>query len=102
MFRLLAGSYIFVETRLFRDIGGFDQSFYAAEEIDLTKRLKRAAARRGKRIVVLNAAPLASSGRKAALYGRAAHVKFFLLNAISLGRALKDKSRCNLWYDGKR
>ena len=36
--RLMAGSFIFVETAAFRQIGGFSGRFYAAEEIDLTCR----------------------------------------------------------------
>src|ERR1700720_224097 len=35
---LLAGSFIFCEAATFREIGGFNQDLFAAEEIDLSKR----------------------------------------------------------------
>jgi glycosyltransferase involved in cell wall biosynthesis len=51
--RLMAGSFIFVETAAFRKIGGFSGQFYAAEEIDLTHRLRPLARASNRRIVIL-------------------------------------------------
>ena len=40
MGRWLAGSFIFVEGAAFRKLGGFNNELFAAEELDLSKRLK--------------------------------------------------------------
>ena len=42
-----AGSFIFCDARAFREAGGFSLELYAAEEIDLFRRLKRLARRKG-------------------------------------------------------
>ena len=66
--RLMAGSFIFVETAAFRKIGGFSGQFYAAEEIDLTHRLRPLARASNRRSVILSKTPLLTSARKLKLY----------------------------------
>ncbi|MGH8749783.1 MAG: glycosyltransferase [Burkholderiales bacterium] len=63
-----AGAFIFCEAAAFKQLGGFSQELYAAEEIDLFRRLKRLARREGRSIAILHRHPLATSGRKARLY----------------------------------
>lgn len=92
-----AGSFFFCEARTFRELGGFSQDLYAAEEIDLSRRLKR----RG-RLVVLHRHPLATSGRKAHLYTWREHAAFFLRVVTSGGRALRSRDGASVWYDGRR
>ena len=41
MGRWLAGSFIFVEAATFRELGGFNNELFAAEELDLSRRLKQ-------------------------------------------------------------
>src|SRR5260221_2684876 len=43
--KYLAGSFIFCEAEVFRKIGGFSLKLFASEELDLSKRLKKLAAR---------------------------------------------------------
>ena len=43
--KLLAGSFIFVETTAFREVGGFSNELFVAEELELSKRLKKLRAR---------------------------------------------------------
>src|SRR5439155_9951135 len=57
----LAGSFIFCEASAFRQVGGFSSELFAAEEIDLSKRLKRLAREMGKSIVILHRHPLLTS-----------------------------------------
>ena len=66
--KLLAGSFIFCEARAFRQVGGFSNELFAGEEIDLSRRLKRLARERKKRIVILHRHPLLTSARKMHLY----------------------------------
>jgi hypothetical protein len=62
-----------------RRLGAFSQELYAAEEIDLFRRLKRLARREGRTIAILHRQPLATSGR-----------------------TLRDPKECFSWYDGRR
>ena len=99
---LMAGSFIFVETAAFREIGGFSGQLYAAEELDLTKRLRPLARRVGKRIVILSEAPLVTSARKLKLY-TPKEIRRLFLGAIFRPKAtLTNKEACHLWYDGRR
>ncbi len=98
----LAGSYIFVETAAFREIGGFSLQQFAAEELDLAKRLKRLARSRGKRLVILTTAPLVTSARKASLY-RPFEIGWFLIRALFRPRStFANREACAMWYDGRR
>ena len=68
MGRLLAGSFIFVEAAAFRKIGGFSNELFAAEELELSQRLKKLARETGREIVILHRHPLMTSARKMRLY----------------------------------
>ncbi len=63
-----AGSFIVCDRAVFAEAGGFSLDLYAAEELDLFRRLKRIARRTGRRIVIFNGHPLATSDRKTRLY----------------------------------
>jgi glycosyltransferase involved in cell wall biosynthesis len=97
-----AGSFMFCEASAFRQIGGFSQEIYAAEEIELFRRLKRLARERGRSIVILHRHPLATSDRKVRLYTVREHLAFFLKIGTSRGRVLHDREACFPWYDGRR
>jgi glycosyltransferase involved in cell wall biosynthesis len=100
--RWAAGSFIFCETATFRRVGGFSQSLYAAEEIDLFRRLKREARRLHRRIVILHRHPLHTSGRKADLYSAREALRFNLNVVLTRGRALRNPKGAHIWYDGRR
>jgi glycosyltransferase involved in cell wall biosynthesis len=97
-----AGSLVFCEVAAFREIGGFSQTLYAAEEIDLFSRLKRLAAAKRRTIVILHRHPLATSDRKLRLYGIGEYLAFLMKTSLSAGRALRNRDACFLWYDGRR
>lgn len=100
--RLLAGSFIFCETAAFRELGGFSQELYVGEELELSTRLKRLAADRGRTIMVLHRHPLVTSARKLRLYTAREHL-FFLLRAVfRRRRTLRSPQASHLWYDGRR
>jgi glycosyltransferase involved in cell wall biosynthesis len=100
--RLMAGSFIFVETAAFRQIGGFSGRFYAAEEIDLTHRLRPLARASNRRIVILSRTPLLTSARKVRLYTALEIGRLILRAALRPTATLTDKQACHLWYDGRR
>jgi glycosyltransferase involved in cell wall biosynthesis len=100
--RWVAGSFIFCDAAVFREIGGFSQELYAAEEIEFSRRLKRAAGRRGRRIAILHRHPLLTSARKATLYTSGELLGFIARTIIRRGRTLRSAEECFSWYDGRR
>jgi glycosyltransferase involved in cell wall biosynthesis len=97
-----AGSFILCDTAAFRKIGGFNLSLFAAEEIDLSVRLKVLARQSGKRGVILRKHPLVTSARKLELYSAREHAGFLIRTIFGWGRTLKDRDQCQPWYDGRR
>jgi glycosyltransferase involved in cell wall biosynthesis len=101
IFKMLAGSFIFCESGAFRKIGGFDEKFFAAEELDLSKRLIKAAREANKKVVILSRHPLLTSARKVHLYSWRDNLR--LLFRIALDRrTLHNREACPYWYDGRR
>jgi glycosyltransferase involved in cell wall biosynthesis len=102
LLKWMAGAFIFVETQAFRQIGGFNQDFYIAEEIDLSQRLKLQARSRKRKIVILQQYPLVTSSRKLHLYSGWDYTRFLFNLVLSLGRSKHSRSACFPWYDGRR
>lgn len=100
--RWAAGSFIFCEAAAFREAGGFSLELYASEEIDLFRRLKRLARRKGRTIVILDRHPLLTSARKARLYTPREALAFMLKTVATGGRTLRNPAECYQWYDGRR
>ena len=100
--RWAAGSFIFCEAAVFREVGGFSLEFFAGEEIDLSRRLKRAARRRGRTIAILHEHPLLTSDRKLRLYTAREIATFMVRTAITPRRTLGNPRQCYAWYDGRR
>ena len=102
IFKLLAGSFIFCDTAAFRKIGGFSNELFAAEELELSKRLKQLARETEKQIVILHRHPLVTSARKMKLYTAREHLRFFLRAVFNQRRTLTSRKETHLWYDGRR
>ena len=100
--RLAAGSFIFCDARAFREVGGFSLELFATEELELFKRLKRLARRTRRRIVILHRHPLVTSDRKARLYTKSEMATSLLKSMLTLGRTMKNRDDCYVWYDGRR
>ncbi|HEY1663144.1 MAG TPA: glycosyltransferase [Verrucomicrobiae bacterium] len=100
--RLLAGSFIFCEAATFREVSGFSNELFAAEELELSMRLKKRAKKTGKRLVILNRHPLVTSARKMKLYTFREHFRFLVFVLFSKRRALASREAAHLWYDGRR
>ena len=100
--RWAAGSFVFCETAAFRELGGFTETLYAAEEINLFRRLKRLAKSRGRSIVILHRHPLLTSARKAHLYTPREMLRFWARTVVSGGRTLRNRQQSFPWYDGRR
>ena len=97
----LAGSFIFVDAAVFRELGGFNNKMFAAEELEFSRRLKRLSWKTGRSIVVLHRHPLVTSARKMRLYTMWDHLKL-LAHVIFNRNTLTRREACTLWYDGRR
>lgn len=92
------GSAIFCDASAFRNLEGFSTEWYAAEEIDFCKRLKRLAKLQGKRFVILSKNPIVASARKASKYSIWEYLSIWLKAGVTGGRNLKDRNQCGFWY----
>jgi glycosyltransferase involved in cell wall biosynthesis len=102
MLRWAAGSFIFCDARVFRDLGGFSPELFASEELDLSKRLKKVARQQQKQLVILDRHPLVTSARKLDLYTAREHLWFLARTVLTCGRTLNSREACHTWYDGRR
>jgi glycosyltransferase involved in cell wall biosynthesis len=98
--RWAAGSYLFCLREAFLATGGFDESLYAAEEIALSRALKRWGRARGLRFRILRE-PVVTSARKIEWFGSRRMAGMLLRLALS-PRALADRDRLPLWYTRPR
>ena len=100
--RFIAGSFLFVEAGVFRELGGFDSRFYAGEELDFVRRLWPKVRKAGKKIVIIASAPLLTSDRKLHLYTPLEILRLLVKTVMRPWKTLTNKESCQLWYDGRR
>jgi glycosyltransferase involved in cell wall biosynthesis len=94
--RTAAGCFIFAQREAFESAGGFDERFFAGEEVLMSQALKR----QGRFEMVKHA--VTTSGRKVRMHG--------LLNLLSRSmrivwegpQAVQRREGLDLWYDGRR
>ena len=96
------GSFIFVEAAAFRQVGGFSLTLFAAEELELTQRLKVLAKTSRRKIVILHRHPMITSARKIHLYTPREHLRFLFRTILNRRRMLGNAQDAHLWYDGRR
>lgn len=102
LFRWAAGALVVCRSDAFRDVGGFDQELYAADEIRLSGQLKRWGRQRGLQFIILRTHPLETSSRKVALYSGREIAGQILRVMLHPRRTLHDKKQLSVWYDGRR
>jgi hypothetical protein len=100
--RWAAGSFVFCDARLFRELSGFSERLFASEEIDFCRRLKRLARGQRRRLTIITDARLVTSARKMHLYTKSEHFWFLLKAAVFPRRILTNRDQCALWYNGRR
>ncbi|MAE61009.1 MAG: glycosyl transferase family 2 [Planctomycetaceae bacterium] len=93
---LAAGCFVFVQRDAFERVGGFDERYFAAEEIELSKALKREG-----RFVILrqpvHTSPRKMEGKWAGRYGW-----ILIKTALTLGRNLQKRDGLDPWYEDQR
>lgn len=100
--RHMAGSFIFVDARAFRELRGFSEELFAGEELDLSQRLKTLAGRQHRTVEIISRPRLRTSARKAHLYTPREFVAFFFRFVLRPRKMLLDREACYFWYDGRR
>lgn len=85
---------------------GFDETLYAAEELALSKALKRwglsASGGRRLKFIILRKQPHISSGRKFYLYSKREIAALLLRSLIRPRRTVHSRKHLDLFYDGRR
>jgi hypothetical protein len=98
-----AGSFLFVRTDAFREIGGFNEELFVSEELDLSHRLNRTARSQGLRpLHIIDDAPVLTSSRKLHLYTGGEILRFFTRSILNPSRHFRQPEHCHIWYDGRR
>jgi glycosyltransferase involved in cell wall biosynthesis len=91
-----AGAFLFTTRENFRVAGGFDQQFFAGEEVYFTMALKKLG-----RFKLLRE-PIVTSGRKLRLHS-ARHILARTFTLLTSGKnGVRTRDNLDIWYDGKR
>jgi glycosyltransferase involved in cell wall biosynthesis len=94
--RYAAGCFVFARREAFNAAGGFDERYFAGEEMYLSRAMKR----QGRWVILRE--HVVSSGRKARLYGFT-RMTLIALRMLVLGpRSWQKREGLELWYEGKR
>ena len=96
-FKWACGAYVFCTRETFIETGGFDERFYASEEIHISRALRRWGRKKGKRFVILEE-PIITSNRKLKWYTKRELLIMNLGMLLSL-KPFQNRNTCyKMWY----
>lgn len=101
-FRWASGALVVSRADAFREVGGFNQELFAADEIHLSQLLKQWGNQRGLKFTILTHHPLITSPRKVQLYSGREIIAQLISVLLHPHRTLIDKKKLPIWYDGRR
>ena len=93
---LAAGSYLFCRRDAWQAVGGFDERYYASEELWFSKKLKRWCRAHGLKFQILSTAPIVTSARKLKWFTPWQMYKQFLV--LLVPGAWCKRENCSTWY----
>jgi len=91
-----AGAFLFTTRRNFEATGGFDEQYFAGEEVYFSLALRKLG-----RFKVLREAVL-TSGRKLRMYSAKEILGTLFIMIVGGPRMARSRARLGMWYDGKR
>ena len=94
--RLAAGCFLFCTRSAFLAVGGFDETFFGAEEVVMSQALKR----HGEFVILLQA--VTTSGRKLRTYALSEMLIVLWRLALRGSKAVKQRQGMELWYGERR
>lgn len=102
LFKFPGGGFLFCSSESFNQVGQFNTSYFAAEEIFLFRELQKYARQNGKNLAMIWSPPIRTSPRKLSLYTPAEISRLLWKTATRSKATLTDPKECHLWYDGRR
>jgi glycosyltransferase involved in cell wall biosynthesis len=96
MLRLAPGCFLYCTRTAFEAAGGFDERFFASEEVWMSKALKQ----QGKFVMLRE--PVITSGRKVRDHGTVGIFWKLIVLTLRGPRNLQKREGLELWYDGRR
>jgi glycosyltransferase involved in cell wall biosynthesis len=91
-----AGAFLFTTRRNFEATGGFDEQYFAGEEVYFSLALRKLG-----RFKVLRE-PVVTSGRKLRMYPAKEILGTLFIMIFGGPRMARSRARLGMWYDGKR
>jgi glycosyltransferase involved in cell wall biosynthesis len=91
-----AGAFLFTTRRNFDVVGGFDEQYFAGEEVYFSLELKKLGG-----FKVLRE-PVVTSGRKLRMYPAKHFLRKFFGVIVRGPGGVRSRAKLSLWYDGKR
>jgi glycosyltransferase involved in cell wall biosynthesis len=91
-----AGAFLFTTRRNFEATGGFDEQYFAGEEVYFSLALRKLG-----RFKVLRE-PVLTSGRKLRMYSAQEILGTLFIMIVGGPRMARSRARLGMWYDGKR
>jgi glycosyltransferase involved in cell wall biosynthesis len=91
-----AGAFLFTNRGNFEAVGGFDEQYFAGEEVYFSLELKKLGG-----FKVLRE-PVVTSGRKLRMYPAKHFLRKFFGVIVRGPRGVRSRAKLSLWYDGKR
>jgi len=96
-FKWACGAYVFCTRKAFLETGGFDERYYASEEVFFSRALRRWGRKRGQNFVILEES-IITSNRKMEWYSER-DILFIILGMVFHFRPLRSRDVCyKMWY----
>ena len=95
-FKWACGAYVFCTREAYLQTGGFDEQYYASEEIHFSRALREWGRTRGQSFVILEE-PITTSSRKLDWYSTR-EILLMLLALLFRNKSLQSRTACHMWY----
>ncbi len=104
LFKTCLGLFVLCRADVFQEIGQFNMTLYAFEDLDFVNRLKKYGRKTNQKYIILHRHPVLTSGRKGNLYNQWEMTKSVItaLYYFFTKRTPANGSKMPFWYDGRR